>query len=91
MKVTVESTKTFRPFEGRYYRIWRGRDQKGQPIVLLVLGVNLKAGSDMSEAERDLRSIPMTGFEQTIVCTKEDIGPIHRSRPRKAKKKARNT
>lgn len=75
MKVTVESTDTFRKQDGTYYRLWKGKDAKGQNIALWVLGMSYQSGSDESEAEKDLREIPMTGLEQTIVCTRKDIGP----------------
>lgn len=79
MKVTVESTETFKVFDGRYYRIWIGKDDKGQDVALWVLGVIFRPGADTSEAEKHLRTTPMTGLEQTHFCTREDIGPVDES------------
>lgn len=75
MNVTIRSTSNFKEFDGRFYRMWVGTDDKGQEVVLWVLGLNFKPGSDLSEAERDLRTVPMSGLEMIHACGKEEIGP----------------
>lgn len=75
MKITVESTDEFIPVDGRYCRVWRGTDSKGQKLALIAVRLEMEPKSDQSEMEKDLRPVPMTGLEQTWACTKEDIGP----------------
>ena len=75
MKVTVESTDDFQMVDGRYCRVWKGTDSKGQKVALIVVNLVMDPKADQSEMAKDLRSVPMTGFEQTWACTKEDIGP----------------
>jgi hypothetical protein len=80
MKITVESTDEFIPVDGRYCRVWRGTDSKGQKVALIAVRLEMEPKADQSEMEKDLRNIPMTGFEQTWVCTKEDIGPSRKKK-----------
>lgn len=75
MKVTVESTDDFQMVDGRYCRVWRGTDSKGQKLALVVVQLAMDPKADQSEMKQDLRPVPMTGLEQTWWCTKEDIGP----------------
>lgn len=83
MKITVESTDDFQMVGDRYCRVWRGTDRKGQKLALIVVQLLMDPKADQSEMAKDLRPVPMTGLEQTWVCTHEDIGP---SRKKKKKK-----
>lgn len=74
MKVTVESTDEFILVDGRYCRVWRGTDSKGQKLAIVGVRLEMDPKADQSEMQKDLRPVPMTGLEQTWVCTKEDIG-----------------
>src|SRR4029077_18710604 len=73
MKITVESTEEFVYEGGRYCRIWRGLDQKGQKVALVVDHLQMDPGADMTEAKATLREVPMSGLEMTWACTKKDI------------------
>jgi hypothetical protein len=73
MKITVESTDDFIPVDGRYCRVWRGTDSKGQKVALVTVRLEMEPKADQSEMAKDLRPVPMTGLEQIWACTKEDI------------------
>lgn len=87
MRITIESTENFRFYDGRYYRLWKGKDEKGQDVAAWVLGIAFQEGADISHADLDLRTVPMSGLEQTIACTRNDISPpLKKSKKSKSKK-----
>lgn len=73
MKITVESTDEFRLIDGRYCRVWKGTDTKGQKLAIVTVCLVMDHNADQSEMKKDLRDVPMTGLEQTWMCTRKDI------------------
>lgn len=70
----LESTDRFVDIGGNVYcRVWVGRDDKGQRVMLVVHHLQFEKGADLDAARKELRDVPMTGLEQTTVCTKEDV------------------